>query len=71
MNDSQRAVMIAELALLFDQAATSCSHAKQAALMIEQGLRRKGFAIVPKKVTGRHRSSVLRSEIATNGQGRA
>lgn len=50
MNDDQTDKMIAALADLFDKAATTCGHKKEAAMLIRAGLHKAGFAIVPKRV---------------------
>jgi hypothetical protein len=49
VNITQHDRMIAELAQIFDKVATTCTHATQAAHLIEQRLKEQGFAIVAKK----------------------
>ena len=49
MNDDQRAKLIGELGRIFDQAARCCSHCGQAAIMIEQELRKSGYVISLRK----------------------
>ena len=49
MNDDQTDKMIAALADIFDKAATTCSHKKEAAMFIRLSLLKAGFTIVPKR----------------------
>lgn len=47
LNDEQRMRLLDVLSKIFDDAARTCDHSQQAALQIEQALRKAGFAIVP------------------------
>lgn len=49
MNDDQTDKMIAVLADIFDKAAMTCGHKKEAAMLIRAALHKAGFVIVPKK----------------------
>lgn len=49
MNDDQTDAMIAALANIFDKAATTCSHKKEAAMFIRAAMHKAGFVIVPKR----------------------
>jgi hypothetical protein len=50
MNDAQKEKLVAALAKAFDLAATTCSHERQAALVIIDALAVAGFKIEPRKV---------------------